>query len=881
MPLVDLFSAVAPPSSRTWWQRYGFAIGVVLLAWLAREAITSAVGSTALPFIFFFPAVTVAAWYSGLRPALLSILLSAALAYTFFVDPIVDPIYDIVSLIAFVTGCLLIIGALETLHRTTAQRERGEKERAKAQHILSTTLASIGDGVIVTDEIGHVTFLNPEAERLTGWKLAEATGQPLTTVFHIVNEDTRKALEDPAEKVLRTGNIIGLANHTILISKNGTDTPIDDSAAPIQTTDGPAYGVVLVFRDVTEQRKADYERARLAAIVQFSGDAIITKNLKGIVQTWNAAAERLLGYKAEEIVGRSITQIIPPDRMSEESEILSRIRSGQPYERLETVRVGKGGKPLHVSVSISPLKDSDGNVVGASKILHDVSDILSAREALAKESELLATTLKSIGDAVIVTDAQGLITFINSEGERLTGWKQADAAGKQLPVVFRIVNEETRATVENPVDKVLRTGSVVGLANHTLLIAKDGTEIPIDDSAAPIVPAGGSLLGVVLVFRDFTARRNAERALREEAKRKDEFLAILSHELRNPLAPISIAVEILQRTGPQDPQLKKLRDVIERQTKQLTRLLDDLLDMSRISSGKISLKRERLDLSVAVSSAVESIRPQMDSKNHELSVELPHKPVFVDGDGVRLAQVVANLLSNAARYSDPGGRIELKVDREGTDAVIRVRDHGIGISSDQMSRIFDMFTQVHHSFEGAQGGLGVGLSLSKQLVGLHGGSIEAKSAGLGKGSEFVVHIPLATIPHSQDAQSSPVHAESAAVRYRILVADDNQDSAAVLSSLLSSEGHDVHAVHDGVKAVEAVQAFQPNVAILDIGMPGMNGYDAARKIRAQFGKGVVLIAVTGWGQEQDKQRSKEAGFDYHFTKPIDVSALEKILAQLH
>jgi PAS domain S-box-containing protein len=861
---------VAPPSKRKWWQRYGFAIGIVVVAWLAREAISSAVGSTALPFVFFFPAVTGAAWYGGWRPALLSIALSAALAYSFFVDPI----HDIVSLIAFTAGSLLIVGALETLHRTT-------KERGKAQHILSTTLASIGDGVIVTDEAGKVTFLNREAERMTGWKLAEAAGQPLTTVFRIVNEDTRKALEDPAEKVLRTGNIIGLANHTILISKDGTETPIDDSAAPIQAADGPAYGVVLVFRDVTEQRKADLERARLAAIVQFSGDAIITKNLKGIIQTWNAGAERVLGYKAEEIVGKSITQLIPPDRMSEETEILGRIRSGQPYERLETIRLAKGGKPLHVSVSVSPLKDSAGNVVGASKILHDVSDIFEAREALARESELLATTLRSIGDAVIVTDAQGLITFLNPEAERLTGWKQPEAAGKRLPDVFQIVSEDTRATVENPVDKVLRTGTTVGLANHTLLIGKDGSETPIDDSAAPIILAGGSLRGVVLVFRDFTVRRNAERSLREEAKRKDEFLAVLSHELRNPLAPISMAVEILQRIGPQDPQIKKFRDVIERQTKQLTRLLDDLLDMSRISSGKISLKKERLDLSVAISSAVESIRPQMDSKNHELIVEMPQEPVYVDGDGVRLAQVVANLLSNAARYSDRGGRIVLKLDREGPDAVIHVRDQGIGISPDQMPRIFDMFTQVHPSTEGAHSGLGVGLSLSKQLVGLHGGRIEAKSAGLGKGSEFVVRIPLAATPLPEDAKPTAVEDEASSARYRILVADDNQDSAAVLSSLLSSEGHDVQAVFDGLKAVESVEAFQPNVAILDIGMPGLNGYDAARKIRAQFGSNIVLIAVTGWGQEQDKKRSKEAGFDYHFTKPIDVSALEKILAQLH
>jgi len=876
MPLAGSLSAVAHPSTRQWWQRYGFAVGVVLVAWGSRNAITAAVGTSALPFVFFFPAVTAAAWYSGLKPALLSMILSAALANWYFLDSA----HDLVSLIAFIAGSLLIIGALETLHRTTLEGHRKEIDRTRSQYILSTTLASIGDGVIVTDEKASVTFLNPEAERLTGWKNADATGRPLTTVFHILNQQTREIVENPADKVLRFGYTVGLANHTLLVSKNGEETPIDDSAAPIRTADGPVYGVVLVFRDVTAQRKAEYERARLAAIVQFSGDAMVTKDLNGIIQTWNAGAERLLGYKAEEIIGKSVTQIIPADRMNEETEIISRLHKGQPYERLETVRVAKGGRLIHVSLSVSPLKDHEGKVIGASKILHDISDILAARDALAKESELFATTLRSIGDAVIVTDAQGRITFLNPEAERLTAWTQADAAGQQLPEVFRIVNEETRHSVENPVDKVIRSGGTVGLANHTVLIDRKGVERPIDDSAAPIIRAGEERLGVVLVFRDITERKQAEKALHEEARRKDEFLAILSHELRNPLAPIGIAVEILQRLGPPDLQFKQLCGIVDRQTKQLTRLLDDLLDISRISSGKILLKKEHLDLSLAVSSAVESVGPQMTSRNHELITEIHSAPLYVYGDSVRLSQVVANLLSNAARYMDRGGRVSLKLGREGSDAVIRVQDQGIGISPDQMPRIFDMFTQVDHSLDHGQGGLGVGLSLSRQLVNLHGGSLEANSEGLGKGSEFIVRIPLAVVSPSEAVKpSSPDRAQLR--RHRILVADDNQDSAVVLAHFLATEGHEVQTVYNGVKAIEAVKNLRPEVAILDIGMPGLNGYDTAQQIRSEFGKRIVLIAVTGWGQEEDKKRSREAGFDYHLTKPIDVSTLEKILAQLN
>jgi len=876
MPLAGLLSAVAHPATRRWWQRYGFAIGIVLLAWGARSAITAAVGSSALPFVFFFPAVTAAAWFGALKPALLSMVLSAALANWYFLSPM----HDFVSLIAFILGSLLIIGAMETLHRTSLENQRKDVDRTKAQYILSTTLASIGDGVIVTDEKGRITFLNPEAERLTGWKNAEATGRALTEVFRILDQDTRKSVENPAEKVLRLGYMVGLANHTLLVSKNGEETPIDDSAAPIRTAGGPIYGVVLVFRDVTEQRKAEHERARLAAIVQFSWDAMATKDLNGIIQTWNAGAERLLGYKAKEIIGKSVTTIIPADRMNEETEILSRLRRGQPYERRETIRVAKDGRPIHVSLSVSPLKDSEGNVIGASKILHDISDILAARDALAKESELFATTLRSIGDAVIVTDAEGHITFVNPEAERLTGWPQSDAAGKLLPDVFRIVNEQTRNSVENPVDKVLRSGGTVGLANHTILIDRDGIERPIDDSAAPIIRAEGEHLGVVLVFRDITERKRAEKALQEEAQRKDEFLAILSHELRNPLAPIGIAVEILQRIGSSNPQFKQLCGIVDRQTKQLTRLLDDLLDISRISSGKILLKKEYVDLSLAVSSAVESVGPQISSKSHNLTTEIPSAPLFVYGDSVRLSQVVANLLSNAARYMDRGGRVVLKLERQGPNAVICVRDYGIGISSDQILRIFDMFTQVDHSLGHGQGGLGVGLSLAKQLVNLHGGTLEASSEGLGKGSEFTVRIPIATVPPPELVKTSSPDA-TAIRRHRILVADDNQDSAVVLAHFLATEGHEVQTVYNGVRAVESVKALRPKVAILDIGMPGLNGYDTAQQIRSEFGSAIVLIAVTGWGQEEDKKRSRQAGFDYHLTKPIDVLALEHILAQIH
>jgi PAS domain S-box-containing protein len=873
--IADFFSADNQSSIRPWWMRYGVAVASIGAAVVVREALTPAVGPTALPFISFFPAIAVAAWFGGLGPALVSLAVAAVMANWFFIEPIhvfsIPTRFDAVALGGFVVASMFIVGAIEVMHRTKGQL-------ARARDLVATTLASIGDGVIVADAEGRVMFLNAEAERLTRCKAAEARGRPLVELFRIVNEETNQPVENPVDKVLRHGKVVGLANHTVLVRLDGTKIPIDDTAAPIRPADGALFGVVLVFRDVTEQRDAEQARARLAAIVKFSEDAIFTKNLDGVVQTWNASAERLFGYRSDEIIGQPITVLVPAERLHEEPELLARLRSGQAVERFETIRLAKNGRRIPVLISVSPLRDGDGRVIGASKIIHDITDVIAAREALAREKELLATTLASIGDAVIVTDAEGSITFLNSEAERLTGWKRAEAVGGDLPAVFRIVNEQTRQPVENPVEKVLRLGMVVGLANHTLLIAKDGTETPIDDSAAPIRNVGGTLFGVVLVFRDFSARRLAEEQLRQADRRKDEFLAILSHELRNPLAPIRMAVAMLRKIGPPVPELQELRDIIDRQTAQLTRLLDDLLDVSRIASGKIVLRKDRASLGLAVSGAVESVRPQIDSQGHELVVSTPPEPIYIEGDTARLSQVIANLLNNAAKYTERGGRIALTVVREGSNAVVRVRDSGIGISPEQMARIFEMFAQADQTLEGARGGLGVGLALAKMLIELHDGRIEAKSEGLGKGSEFIVRLPC-LVAQAAPVSERPVGTADAGqpFRRRILIADDKVDSARVLATALRHTGHEVRIEHDGLATIETATSFVPEVAILDIGMPKMNGYDVARKLRAAFGKHIVLVAITGFGQEEDKRRALEAGFDHHFTKPVDLAAVEQLL----
>jgi PAS domain S-box-containing protein len=381
------------PPPRPFWLRYLAALAVFLVAWFAREAATPLLGPTAVPFIFFFAAVAAAAWLGGAGPALLAIILSATTATVLFLGatpaPTKDGWQDVATITAFVLSALVIAGAIQAAHYARAraldelaERVRLEGQIAQEKELLARTLASIGDAVIATNERGEVSFLNAEAERLTGWKSSEASGRPLPDVFRIVNETTRQPVENPVEKVIRTGGIVGLANHTVLISRQNLETPIDDTAAPIRQAGGRIFGVVLVFRDVTEQRRADRSKAHLAAIVEYSGDVILTKDLQGRILSWNASAERLFGYTAQEIIGQPVTVLFPPDRLHEEDRILAHLREGGPVERLETVRIAKDGRRIPVSLTVSPLKDSDGKIIGASKTLHDITDLVAAREAL-------------------------------------------------------------------------------------------------------------------------------------------------------------------------------------------------------------------------------------------------------------------------------------------------------------------------------------------------------------------------------------------------------------------------------------------------------------------------------------------------------------------
>jgi PAS domain S-box-containing protein len=398
----------------------------------------------------------------------------------------------------------------------------------------------------------------------------------------------------------------------------------------------------------------------------------------------------------------------------------------------------------------------------------------------------------------------------------------------------------------------------------------------------------GERAGFATVSRDITERKRLEDELRKLAadlseadRRKDEFLATLAHELRNPLAPIRNGLQIMRLSGDRGEAVTTARVMMERQMGQLVRLVDDLLDVSRISRGKLELRMARVELGAVINGAVETSRPLIDAGGHELELSLPKEPLFVQADVTRLGQVFSNLLNNAAKYSEQGGRIWLGAERTDGEVVVRVRDDGVGIPHEMLGRVFELFTQVDRSLEKSQGGLGIGLTLVKRLVEMHGGSVEARSDGHGRGSEFIVRLPL-----SQDAeeQLAPAGGDKAVPRgegLRILLADDNLDSADSLAMMLQIAGHQTRTARDGVEALELVTSFRPDVVLLDIGMPRLNGYETCRRIREQSGaEAPVLIALTGWGQDEDRRRSLEAGFDHHFVKPVDPAAIQELVASL-
>ena len=476
---------------------------------------------------------------------------------------------------------------------------------------------------------------------------------------------------------------------------------------------------------------------------------------------------------------------------------------------------------------------------------------------------------------VLTIDERGKIGSANPAAERLFGYSSSEMIGRNISL---LMPEPYRAEHDAYLENYLHTGvrKIIGIGREVLGRREDGSTFPMDLAVSELQLDGKRhFQGLV---HDVSERKRAEAALREADRLKDEFLATLAHELRNPLAPVRNALELLRRAEDDKALIEQARNIMDRQVGQMVRLVDDLLDISRITGGKLQLRKERVELTDVLDSAIETVRPLIEASGHELTVTLPSQPVPFYADPARLAQVFANLLNNAAKYTAKAGHIWLTAERRADRAVVSVRDTGIGIAADHLSDIFDMFSQVAPALERSPGGLGIGLSLVKGLVELHGGTVEARSGGPGKGSEFIVHLPIVDVPIATMESSAGNETIASVARSRILVVDDLRDSADSLATLLQMMGHDTRTAYDGLEAVQAAGAFRPNVVLLDIGLPSMNGYEVAQRIRDEaWSAGASLIALTGFGQEEDKRRAMKAGFDHHLTKPVDPAVLERLL----
>jgi PAS domain S-box-containing protein len=546
------------------------------------------------------------------------------------------------------------------------------------------------------------------------------------------------------------------------------------------------------------------------------------------------------------------------------------------------------GDPLHhrrwYSTQHAPIRDAAGAVVGAGEVTSDITELVEAQGALRRSEARWNAAIESFAEGAIIATANEQVIYWNPAAREMHGYSHPDEGIgplEQTPETFQLWTPDGGRMLELdewPMRRI-RRGEPVRNLEFRVRRPDQGWEKTFAYSGTMVETSEGERL-IFLTCQDLTELRRAERALLEADQRKTEFLAILAHELRNPLAPIRNATHILKRQSPDDPVLRAAQDLIERQVKHMVRLIDDLLDVSRITRGRLELRRERVELATVLDSAIESVRPYLDQATQVLSVSLPAQPVFLDGDFVRLTQVFLNVIHNASKYTDrEQGRIALTAELDGPVAIVRVRDNGLGIAAECLPSVFDLFSQVDAAAQKSPGGLGIGLALSRGIVQLHGGSIEATSAGPGQGSEFIVRLPVLTEPVASGGDAdirddvSPRGGD-----LRILVVDDNRDSAASLCALLATYDYEVETAYDGWAAIAMLTRFRPHLILLDIGMPGLDGYGTCRIIREQTGEQQPkIIAVTGWGQEEDRRKSREAGFDAHLVKPLDPTSLLQLI----
>lgn len=610
-------------------------------------------------------------------------------------------------------------------------------------------------------------------------------------------------------------------------------------------------------------------------IDQVSDYAIFLLDPHGNVASWNPGAQKIKGYRAEEIIGRHFSKFYPPETRTADWP-QRELELAQRYGRFEDEgwRLRKDGSRFWANVVITTLRDAEGVLTGFAKITRDLTERRNQEERLRRSEARYRLLIEGVKDsAIVILSPAGLVQTWNAGAQRIFGYASHEIIGRDSECFFLPDDLQRGAPYRELEEAAHQRAETEGWR-----VRRDGTHFWAHVITTPEYDRDGLLTGYTQVLRDMTESRRMD-ALEEAGRRTNEFIAMLAHELRNPLAPIRNAVAVMQTGEGALPAMEPWLRIIDRQTSQLSRLLDDLLDASRVANGKITVQRQRVDLRSVLARALEASRPLIDAHRHQIEIQVSAEPLPMDGDAARLCQVFANLLDNAAKYTLDGGKLILSAKRVDSHAVVRVRDNGIGMSAAMRERAFDLFVQGERALDRAGGGLGIGLPLARRVIELHDGEIRAESSGVRNGTQIVVRLPLLREADdvTEDARgATPDTADLPSLR--ILVVDDNEDSAETLSVLLRLWGHEVWAASSGDEAVRLARQVRPAAIILDIGLPGMDGYETARQLRRMTAtRNARLVALTGYSQPEDRLRSLAAGFDEHLIKPVDCEQLLQAL----
>ncbi|HZQ71724.1 MAG TPA: PAS domain-containing protein [Burkholderiales bacterium] len=860
---------------RASWAGYAVALLAVAAALALRGVLDPLVGRGAATTTIY-GAIAIAVWFGGFGPGLLAAVAGYLASNWFFIEPrgsiSIDNPRELGQLIGYGFSAALIIGLGGAMHAARRRAEAAAGALATSEERFRAFMQHTPDSVLMKDEAGRYVFLNSAAEKLVG---AHGEAWRGRTDLELLPEPVARVIRRRDEEVLGAD---APRSYDLTLPGDGAqgERHIRSTKFPLRDNTGRRF-IGSISSDVTEKKRAEraLEEARQQLLtVTDTMSAAVTRCSRDLRYLWASRQyAQWLGLSQDQVTGKPIRDVIGEQALSEIHPYIERVLAGETVRYEASVQFSGIGARW-ISAAYAPTRDARGAIDGWVALVNDIEERKRSEEALRQAQERLRIIMDTVPAAIVWTDRDLRLRWANANYARWFG-----LAPERLPgmPIGQLVGPQGMAAIKPYVERVLR-GEQVHYERLADLPALGGRWIA--SVFTPTLDEDGKIDGWVAIASDIHDRKIAEEALREADRRKDEFLAILAHELRNPLAPIRNSVAILARKGAADPELAWSRGVIERQVAQMTRLIDDLLDIERISRGKLLLRKELVALERVVDLAMETARPHLNAAGHRVSVVLPSEPVTLDADPARLAQVFSNLLINAAKYTEPGGAISVSAEVEGGNAVVSVEDNGIGFGPELASQLFKPFSQLAAGAARSVGGLGIGLSLVQGLVALHAGSVAAHSDGAGRGSRFSVTLPLAGRDELLGASKKPRPGETASAGVPILVADDNKDAADSLSRLLQIYGHRVRVAYDGAAALELAEEAKPRVAVLDIGMPGINGYDVARDVRARYGKDVLLIALTGWGQEADRRRSREAGFDYHLTKPVEPNELVELIAQL-